>query len=117
MGALEGVVMELDDCAYPLLHDIVATADLKTAFDGTSVALLVGSVPRKSGVERGALPSANGGIFKPQGEAIAAHAAADVRVLVVGNPCNTNCLIARPHAPHVPDERWFATTSLTAHRD
>ncbi|HLN18185.1 MAG TPA: malate dehydrogenase [Acidimicrobiales bacterium] len=116
MGALEGVVMELDDCAYPQLRDVVATADLKTAFDGTSLALLVGSVPRKAGMERGDLLSVNGGIFKPQGEAIAAHAAADVRVLVVGNPCNTNCLIARSHAKDVPADRWFAMTRLDENR-
>ncbi|HEY1445177.1 MAG TPA: malate dehydrogenase, partial [Acidimicrobiales bacterium] len=101
MKALEGVCMELDDCAFPLLHDIVPTSELKTAFDGTSWALLVGSIPRKAGMERGDLLSVNGGIFKPQGQAIAAHAASDVRVLVVGNPCNTNCLIARSNAPEV----------------
>ena len=102
MRVLEGVVMEIDDCAFPLVHDIVATSDLKTAFDGTSWALLVGSVPRKAGMERGDLLSVNGGIFKPQGRAIAENAASDVRVLVVGNPCNTNCLIARSNAPEVP---------------
>jgi malate dehydrogenase len=116
MHALEGVVMELDDCAYPLLSGIEMTADLKTAFDGASWALLVGSVPRKAGMERNDLLSVNGGIFGPQGEAIAAHAAADVRVLVVGNPCNTNCLIARSHAPEVPDDRWFAMTRLDRNR-
>ena len=108
--------MELDDCAFPLLHDIVATSDLKTAFDGTSWALLVGSIPRKAGMERGDLLSVNGGIFKPQGQAIAANAASDVRVLVVGNPCNTNCLIARSNAPEVPAERWFAMTRLDENR-
>jgi malate dehydrogenase len=116
MGALQGVVMELDDCAFPLLADIEPTSDRKTAFDGTSWALLVGSVPRKAGMERNDLLTINGGIFGPQGEAIAAHAAADVRVLVVGNPCNTNCLIARSHAPDVPDERWFAMTRLDQNR-
>jgi malate dehydrogenase len=116
LPALEGVVMELDDCAFPLLHDVVATSDLKTAFDGTSWALLVGSVPRKAGMERGDLLSINGGIFKPQGQAVAAHAASDVRVLVVGNPCNTNCLIARSNAPEVPAERWFAMTMLDQNR-
>src|SRR6516164_5462035 len=116
MKVLEGVVMELDDCAFPLLHDIVPTPDLKKAFDGTSWALLVGSVPRKAGMERGDLLSVNGGIFKPQGEAIAANAASDVRVLVVGNPCNTNCLIARSNAPEVPAERWFAMTRLDENR-
>jgi malate dehydrogenase len=116
MGALAGVVMELDDCAFDLLAGIEATSDLKTAFDGTSWALLIGSVPRKAGMERNDLLTINGGIFGPQGEAIAAHAAADVRVLVVGNPCNTNCLIARNHARDVPDDRWFAMTRLDQNR-
>ena len=116
MKSLEGVVMELDDCAFPLLADIVPTADLATAFSGTSWALLVGSVPRKAGMERGDLLSVNGGIFKPQGKAINDHAASDVRVLVVGNPCNTNCLIARSHAPDVPADRWFAMTRLDENR-
>jgi malate dehydrogenase len=116
LGVLDGVVMEIDDCAFPLLTDIVATSDLKTAFDGTSWALLVGSVPRKAGMERGDLLSVNGGIFKPQGRAIAEHAASDIRVLVVGNPCNTNCLIARSNAPEVPADRWFAMTRLDENR-
>jgi malate dehydrogenase len=116
MKALEGVVMELDDCAFPLLDDIEATTDLNTAFDGTSWALLVGSVPRKAGMERGDLLTVNGGIFGPQGQAIAANAATDVRVLVVGNPCNTNCLIARSNAPEVPADRWFAMTRLDENR-
>ena len=116
MKVLEGVVMELDDCAFPLVHDIVATSDLKTAFDGTSWALLVGSVPRKAGMERGDLLNVNGGIFKPQGRAIAESAASDVRVLVVGNPCNTNCLNARSNAVGVPPERWFAMTRLDENR-
>ena len=116
MKALDGVVMELDDCAFPLLADVVATSDLATAFDGTSWALLVGALPRKQGMERRDLLSSNGGIFRPQGQAIAAHAADDVRVLVVGNPCNTNCLIARSNAPEVPDERWFAMTRLDQNR-
>src|ERR1039457_3417967 len=90
MKSLEGVVMELDDCAFPLLAGVEATSSLSTAFDGTSWALLVGSVPRKAGMERGDLLSINGGIFKPQGEAIAASAANDVRILVVGNPGTTN---------------------------
>ncbi|HEV2370489.1 MAG TPA: malate dehydrogenase, partial [Acidimicrobiales bacterium] len=111
-----GVVMELDDCAFPLLADVVATSDLATAFDGTSWALLVGALPRKQGMERRDLLSNNGGIFKPQGRAIAAHAASDVRVLVVGNPCNTNCLIARSNAPEVPADRWFAMTRLDQNR-
>ena len=116
MGALQGVVMELEDCAFPLLAGVEATSDLKTAFSGTSWALLVGSIPRKAGMERNDLLTVNGGIFGPQGEAIAAHAAADVRVLVVGNPCNTNCLIARSHAPDVGDDRWFAMTRLDQNR-
>src|SRR3954469_22111394 len=116
MQALSGVAMELDDCAFPLLAGIETTSDLKTAFDGTSWALLVGSIPRKAGMERGDLLSVNGGIFKPQGEAINAHAADDVRVLVVGNPCNTNCLIARSNAPDVPVDRWFAMTRLDENR-
>jgi len=116
MKALEGVVMELDDCAFPLLASIDATSDLATAFDGTSVAMLVGSVPRKAGMERKDLLGINGGIFKPQGRAVADHAASDVRVLVVGNPCNTNCLIARSNAPEVPADRWFAMTRLDENR-
>ncbi|MET0275394.1 MAG: malate dehydrogenase [Acidimicrobiia bacterium] len=116
MPSLEGVVMELDDGAHPLLAGIEATSDLKTAFDGTNWALLVGSIPRKAGMERGDLLSVNGGIFKPQGQAVNDHAASDVRVLVVGNPCNTNCLIARSHAPDVPSDRWFAMTRLDENR-
>ena len=108
--------MELEDGAHPLLVGIEATADLKTAFDGASWALLVGSIPRKAGMERGDLLSVNGGIFKPQGQAINDHAASDVRVLVVGNPCNTNCLIARSNAPDVPADRWFAMTRLDENR-
>ena len=116
MAALEGVVMELEDGAHPLLEGIVATSDLKTAFDGASWCLLVGSIPRKEGMERRDLLSINGGIFKPQGQAINDHAAGDVRVLVVGNPCNTNCLIARTNAPDVPADRWFAMTRLDENR-
>ena len=116
MKALDGVVMELDDCAFPLLAGIEATSDLKHAFTNTSWALLVGSIPRKAGMERGDLLNVNGGIFKPQGQAIAANAASDVRVLVVGNPCNTNCLIARSNAPEVSADRWFAMTRLDQNR-
>jgi len=116
MKSLEGVVMELDDCAFPLLAGIEATSDLDVAFANTSWALLVGSVPRKAGMERGDLLKVNGGIFKPQGLAIAKNASSDVRVLVVGNPCNTNCLIARSHAPEVPADRWFAMTRLDQNR-
>ncbi len=116
MRALEGVVMELEDCAFPLLAGVVPTSDLATAFDSTSWALLVGSIPRKAGMERSELLGVNGRIFQPQGRAIAEHAADDVRVLVVGNPCNTNCLIARSNAPEVPADRWFAMTRLDQNR-
>ncbi|MSO78051.1 MAG: malate dehydrogenase [Acidimicrobiia bacterium] len=116
MKALEGVVMELEDGAHPLLEGVVATSSLNEAFDGASWCMLVGSIPRKAGMERRDLLSINGSIFKPQGEAINAHAASDVRVLVVGNPCNTNCLIARSNAPDVPDDRWFAMTRLDENR-
>ncbi len=116
MGALEGVVMELQDCAFPLLSSIETTSELNTAFNGSSWALLVGSVPRKQGMERNDLLAINGGIFGPQGEAIQKNANSDVKILVVGNPCNTNCLIARAHAPEIPDERWFAMTRLDQNR-
>jgi len=116
MKSLHGVVMELDDCAFPLLTSIEATSNLNHAFDGTNWALLVGSIPRKAGMERGDLLGVNGGIFQPQGRAIAAHAASDVQVLVVGNPCNTNCLIARSNATEVPEDRWFAMTRLDQNR-
>jgi malate dehydrogenase len=116
MSALEGVVMELDDGAHPLLEGIEPTSDPARAFDGASWVLLVGSIPRKEGMERGDLLKINGGIFGPYGAAINEHAASDVRVLVVGNPCNTNCLIARSHAPDVPDDRWFAMTRLDENR-
>src|SRR6266566_2764986 len=116
MKALEGVAMELDDCAFPLLHDMELTSKADEAFDGVSWALLVGSVPRKAGMERGDLLSINGGIFGPQGKAIQAKAATDVRILVVGNPCNTNCLIARLNAPEIAPERWFAMMRLDENR-
>jgi malate dehydrogenase len=116
MKALEGVVMELDDCAFPLLEGIEATSDLNVAFTDTNWALLVGAVPRKAGMERGDLLTINGGIFKPQGRAIAENAASDVRVLVVGNPANTNCLIARSNAPEVDADRWFAMMRLDQNR-
>jgi malate dehydrogenase len=116
MGALEGVCMELDDCAFPLLAGMEPTASLDVAFAGASWCLLVGSIPRKAGMERGDLLSVNGGIFGPQGQAINKEAASDVRILVVGNPCNTNCLIARSHAPDVPADRWFAMTRLDENR-
>ncbi len=117
MKSLNGVVMELDDCAFPLLAGVdTLTSDDPKAFDGTNWALLVGSVPRKAGMERGDLLNINGGIFKPAGEAINAHGADDVRILVVGNPANTNCLIARENAPDIPADRWFAMTRLDANR-
>ncbi|CRK59891.1 Malate dehydrogenase [Alloactinosynnema sp. L-07] len=114
--AAEGTAMELDDCAFPLLSGIEITDDAKKAFDGVNVALLVGARPRAAGMERGDLLAANGGIFKPQGEAINAGAADDVRVLVVGNPANTNALIAASHAPDVPRERFTAMTRLDHNR-
>ncbi|MBV9876157.1 MAG: malate dehydrogenase [Verrucomicrobia bacterium] len=116
LPALEGVVMELDDCAFPLLQRIVPTADLDEGFRGVNWALLVGSVPRKQGMERKDLLGINGKIFTGQGQAIAKNAAADVRVLVVGNPCNTNCLIAMNNAKDVPSDRWFAMTRLDENR-
>jgi malate dehydrogenase len=116
LKSLEGVAMELDDCAFPLLAGMELTSNTEKAFDGASWALLVGSVPRKAGMERGDLLAVNGGIFGPQGKAIAAKAAKDVRILVVGNPCNTNCYIARMNAPDIPAERWFAMTRLDENR-
>ncbi|MEN9534755.1 MAG: hypothetical protein RLZ22_567 [Verrucomicrobiota bacterium] len=116
MAALEGVMMELDDCAFPLLNEVVGTSDLDEGFDGTNWALLVGSVPRKAGMERGDLLGINGKIFTGQGKAIARNAASDVRVLVVGNPCNTNALIAMNNADGVPKERFFAMTRLDENR-
>src|SRR4051794_607929 len=114
--AAEGTAMELDDCAFPLLAGIDITDDAKAAFDGTDVALLVGARPRTKGMERADLLEANGGIFKPQGEAINEGAAGDVRVLVVGNPANTNALIAMSAAPDVPRERFTAMTRLDHNR-
>jgi malate dehydrogenase len=110
------VMMELDDCAFPLLKGIVATADLNEGFRGVNWALLVGSVPRKQGMERADLLGINGKIFIGQGQAIEKNAASDVRVLVVGNPCNTNCLIAMNNAKGVPANRWFAMTRLDENR-
>jgi malate dehydrogenase len=112
----EGTAMELDDCAFPLLAGIDITDDLKTAFDGTNVGLLVGARPRTAGMERGDLLSANGSIFGPQGAAINDHAASDIKVLVVGNPANTNALIAQQHAPDVPASRFTAMTRLDHNR-
>jgi len=116
LGALEGVVMELQDCAFPLLHSIVPTADLDEGFRDINWALLVGSVPRKAGMERKDLLGINGKIFIGQGQAIEKNAAADVRVLVIGNPCNTNCLIAMNNAKQIPHNRWFAMTRLDENR-
>jgi malate dehydrogenase len=104
--------MELDDCAFPLLKRIVCTADLNKAMDGVNWALLVGSVPRKQGMERSDLLQINGGIFTKQGQAINDYASDDVRVFVVGNPCNTNCLIAMHHARDIPNDRFYAMTTL-----
>jgi malate dehydrogenase len=116
MSALAGVVMELEDSAFPLLDAVEITDDPNVAFEGTNIALLVGARPRAKGMERSDLLEANGGIFKPQGEAINAHAADDVKVLVVGNPANTNCLIAMSHAPDVPRERFTAMMRLDHNR-
>ena len=116
LDALNGVVMELHDCAFPLLHSVVPTADLDEGFRDINWALLVGSVPRKAGMERKDLLGINGKIFVGQGKAIEKNAAADVRVLVIGNPCNTNCLIAMNNAREVPADRWFAMTRLDENR-
>jgi malate dehydrogenase len=116
LPALGGVVMELDDCAFPLLKGVVATSNLDEGFKGVNWALLVGSVPRKAGMERKDLLGINGKIFIGQGQAIQKNAAADVRVLVVGNPCNTNCLIAMNNAPAIPKDRFFAMTRLDENR-
>lgn len=116
LPALNGVVMELEDCAFPLLKGIVPTASLEEGFKGVNWALLVGSVPRKAGMERKELLGINGKIFIGQGQAIQKHAASDVRVFVVGNPCNTNCLIAMHNAPGLPRDRFFAMTRLDENR-
>ncbi|WP_371481103.1 malate dehydrogenase [Kitasatospora sp. NBC_00315] len=116
LKAAEGVAMELDDCAFPLLRDITITDSAATAFDGANVALLVGARPRTAGMERGDLLQANGGIFGPQGKAINDNAADDIKVLVVGNPANTNALIAQRNAPDVPAERFTAMTRLDHNR-
>ena len=114
--ALKGVVMELDDCAFPLLKNVVATTDLDEGFRNVNWALLVGSVPRKAGMERKDLLGINGKIFIGQGKAIEKNAAPDVRALVIGNPCNTNCLIAMNNAKSIPRDRWFAMTRLDENR-
>jgi malate dehydrogenase len=114
--AAEGTAMELDDCAFPLLAGIDISDDANRAFDGVNVALLVGARPRTKGMERGDLLEANGGIFKPQGQALNQHAASDIKVLVVGNPANTNALIAQQNAPDIPRERFTAMTRLDHNR-
>jgi malate dehydrogenase len=114
--ALKGVVMELDDCAFPLLKNVVATTDLDEGFREVNWALLVGSVPRKAGMERKDLLGINGKIFIGQGQAMEKNAAKDVRILVIGNPCNTNCLIAMNNAKSIPRDRWFAMTRLDENR-
>ena len=116
MKALQGVKMELDDCAFPLLNSVLMTADLNEGFKDANWVLLVGSVPRKAGMERGDLLGINGKIFIGQGKAIAENAAEDVRILVVGNPCNTNAWIAMQNASKIPANRWFAMTRLDENR-
>jgi malate dehydrogenase len=114
--AAEGTAMELDDCAFPLLAGIDISDDPNAAFDGVNIAMLVGARPRSKGMERSDLLEANGGIFKPQGKALNDHAASDIKVLVVGNPANTNCLIAKSNAPDIPGERFTAMTRLDHNR-
>ncbi|MDF3054522.1 MAG: mdh [Gammaproteobacteria bacterium] len=116
LPALQGVIMELEDCAFPLLKSVIATDDVNVAMKDVNWAILVGSVPRKAGMERSDLLQINGGIFNKQGRAINDHAASDVRVFVVGNPCNTNCLIAMNNAPDVPNDRFYAMTLLDEYR-
>jgi malate dehydrogenase len=116
MDVLDGVAMELDDCGFPTLKDIIVTDDPNKAFDGCNWALLVGSFPRKAGMERKELLGINGKIFVGQGKALSAHAARDVRILVVGNPCNTNCLVAYLNGREIPPERWTAMTRLDHNR-
>lgn len=116
LPVLHGTAMELDDCAFPLLKNIVCTSQLSESMKDINWAILVGSMPRKEGMERADLLKINGSIFAPQGKAINDHAAADVKVFVVGNPCNTNCLIAMHHAPDIPKDRFFAMTLLDENR-
>src|SRR5213082_279901 len=113
---LEGVAMELDDCSFPALQDVVVTDDPNKAFKDCNWALLVGSFPRKAGMERKELLGINGKIFVGQGKALAANAASDVRILVVGNPCNTNCLVAYNNGRDIPQDRWTAMTRLDHNR-
>jgi malate dehydrogenase len=116
LKAVEGTAMELDDCAFPLLAGVDITADPNQAFDGANIALLIGARPRTKGMERSDLLEANGGIFKPQGKALNDHAASDIKVLVVGNPANTNCLIAQSNAPDIPAERFTSMMRLDHNR-
>ena len=116
LKAVEGTAMELDDCAFPLLTGVDITDDPEKGFDGVNVALLIGARPRSKGMERSDLLEANGGIFKPQGEALNANAASDIKVLVVGNPANTNCLIAQQNAPDIPAERFTSMMRLDHNR-
>jgi malate dehydrogenase len=116
LKAVEGTAMELDDCAFPLLAGVDITADPNQAFDGANIALLIGARPRTKGMERSDLLQANGGIFKPQGKALNDHAASDIKVLVVGNPANTNCLIAQSNAPDIPAERFTSMMRLDHNR-
>jgi malate dehydrogenase len=116
LPALNGTLMELEDCAFPLLADVAATDRAETAFEGADWVVLVGGLPRKEGMSRADLIRANGPIFTGQGKAINDAAGPNVRVLTVANPCNTNCLIARSHAPKVPADRWFAMTRLDQNR-
>jgi malate dehydrogenase len=116
LKAVEGTAMELDDCAFPLVSAVDISDDPNKAFDGAQVAVLVGARPRSKGMERSDLLEANGGIFKPQGKALNDHAASDIKVLVVGNPANTNCLIAKSNAPDIPSQRFTAMTRLDHNR-
>jgi len=116
LKSLEGILMELLDCAFPLLENVIATADLDEGFRNVNWALLVGSMPRKIGMERKDLLSINGRIFVEQGRAIQRNAASDVRILVIGNPCNTNCLVAMSSARDIPNNRWFAMSRLDENR-
>jgi malate dehydrogenase len=116
LKAVEGTAMELDDCAFPLLAGVDITADPGQAFDGANIALLIGARPRTKGMERSDLLEANGGIFKPQGKALNDHAASDIKVLVVGNPANTNCLIAQNNAPDIPADRFTSMMRLDHNR-
>ncbi|PWU10377.1 MAG: malate dehydrogenase [Verrucomicrobia bacterium] len=116
LKSLEGVLMELQDCAFPLLNSVTLTDNVDEGFRGVNWALLVGSVPRKAGMERKELLGINGKIFVGQGRALQKNAASDIRVLVIGNPCNTNCLIAMNNAPDLPRDRWFAMTRLDENR-